>query len=527
LSGRHLIRSSALLLACCCSIAFSRASAQSATSLLPDATVLPSRAFRVRALASWNRYDALIGNGGSRNIGSLLSADSLGTAEIPAFGPSEDAIRGAAGVSNFRLNAGQLSAVADSRVLTAPLILEYGLSRRLTFGVVIPLVETRTSLAAGLNYKPGLANVGINGSAVVAANSAFVQSMTNAANALQSQLNQCKATPASCPFSSTQQTTAQGLIQSSNALAALYGASGNVPNQPFIPLDSSAVQAVIAARAQTLRSQYSDLLGADPITGTLTGAHGPAANAQMQAVLTALGHDTLQSIDRSSFGDITVGATYQFVNTYPDSATTVADGHHLRVAGNASYRLGTGEPANRNRFFDIGTGYGQPGVTAGLAADLQLVGNLSATATGSYTVQFGSVPVSRIPNLGNVAFPLDLPVSGTYSAGNVMSLSIVPRYRFSGNFGLTGQYSMVHVASDTYTADASSTSAIPVGAGLASATAQQIGFGLTYGTIMSLDRGPERIPFEVSFNHLETISASGGPTPKSIVTQVELRVYFR
>lgn len=490
--------------------------------------MLPSRAFRVRALTSWNRYDELLGNGGSRNIGALLSADSLGSADIPALAPAENAIRGAAGLSNFRLNAGQLSAVADSRVLTAPLILEYGLSRRLTFGVVIPLVETRTSLAAGLNYQPGLANVGINGSAVVAANSAFVQSATSAANALQSQLNSCRATPATCPFSSAQQVTAQGLIQSSNALAALYGASGTQPNQSFIPLDSSAVQAVIAGRAQTLHDQYSALLGADPIVGTLTGAHGPAANAQLQAILGALSHDTLQSIDRSSFGDITVGATYQFLNTYPDSGVTEPHGHYLRVAGNASYRIGTGEPANRNRFFDIGTGYGQPGVTGGLAADMQIAGKLSASAIGSYTAQFGTVPVSRVPNAGNGAFPLDLPTSGTYSAGNVMSLSIVPRYRLSGNFGLTGRYSMVHVASDTYTADAGSTSAVPVsaGAGAASATAQQLGFGLTYGTIMSLDRGPGRLPFEVSFNHLETLSASGGPTPKSVVSQIELRVYF-
>ncbi|HEY4215650.1 MAG TPA: hypothetical protein VGM67_00855 [Gemmatimonadaceae bacterium] len=477
---------------------------------------------------SFARNDALLGNGGDRNVGALLTADSLGSAQIPAFAPMENAIRDASGTSAFRLNAGQLSTAANSRVVTAPLILEYGLTSRMTIGVVVPVVETRTSLATGLNYKPGAANVGVNGSAVIAANAALIQSMTAAAAALQTQLATCQTSPSTCGLTSAQQSAAQSLIQNtttlSNALGALYG-TGTTEGRALIPLDSSAIQSVIGARVQSIRDQYNSLLGADPITGTLTGAHGPAANAQLQGLLTALGHDTLQSIDRSSIGDITVGATYQFLNTYSDTTVGAAAStarHSLRVAGNVAYRFGTGEPANRNRFFDLGTGYGQPGITGGLAADAQLVGNLSASLVGSYTAQFGSVAVSRIPNLGNYAFPLDLPVAGTYTAGNVVSFSAIPRYRFSGNFGLTGRYTYLHVGGDQYSAP----SAI-VGAGNAAATAQQLGLGLTYGTIMSLSRGPGRIPFEVSYNHLETISGSGGPTPKTFVDQIELRVYFR
>jgi hypothetical protein len=80
---------------------------------------------------------------------------------------------------------------------------------------------------------------------------------------------------------------------------------------------------------------------------------------------------------------------------------------------------------------------------------------------------------------------------------------------------------MVRVGADQYTGSGATS------AGVAAATAQQLGIGLTYGSIMSLDRGPGRIPFEVSFNHLETIAGSGGPTPKTFVDQIELRVYFR
>ena len=48
------------------------------TSLLPDATVLAPRSMRVRVLSAFTRYDDLLGNGGTRNLGSLLATDSLG-----------------------------------------------------------------------------------------------------------------------------------------------------------------------------------------------------------------------------------------------------------------------------------------------------------------------------------------------------------------------------------------------------------------------------------------------------------------
>ncbi|MGH7619194.1 MAG: hypothetical protein ACREPM_18400, partial [Gemmatimonadaceae bacterium] len=76
---RHLIRSSALLLLL--GVA-QRSAAQSTTSLLPDANLLPKRTLRIRGLTSWTRYDELLGTGAPvpRNIASTLATDSLGVA---------------------------------------------------------------------------------------------------------------------------------------------------------------------------------------------------------------------------------------------------------------------------------------------------------------------------------------------------------------------------------------------------------------------------------------------------------------
>jgi hypothetical protein len=269
----------------------------------------------------------------------------------------------------------------------------------------------------------------------------------------------------------------------------------------------------------------------------VTPAAGPAANFQLQNLLAAAGHDTVQSVDRSSIGDISIGATYQLLNTFGDTSAP-AGSRHVRLAVNGAFRIGTGEPGSRNRFFDFGTGYGQPGVVLGAAADAQLTRRVSGSVIGSYTLQLGSVAVSRVPNAANAAFPFGGPIPGTYSAGNVLAIAIIPRYRLAGNFNINAQYTLLYTAADQYTLGSAVASAssdtvditAPVQPtapfGLASSTAHQLGLGFSYSTVAGPDRGPGRIPFEVSFNHLETIAASGGPVAKSFRDQIELRVYI-
>jgi hypothetical protein len=526
-----MIRSGALLLLC---LLARRTAAQSTTSLLPDATVLPRGLLRIRMLAAWTRYDQLLGGGARGNLASGLATDSLTSSRVAALAGPEAAIRAASGLTAFRLTGGQVTAAADARVLTAPLIAEVGLSSRLTLGVVIPLVETRTTLDARLNPALGRANVGPNpalaNTAIQAQNTALVKSLITAAATLQARLTQCQTAPTSgtCTTLLAQQATAQSLIQTSgivsSALATLYGTSdAATPGQAFIPLASDASQTAIAARLQGIRDQYRSLLGSDPITGSVTGANAPGAYGQLQSLLTSAGRDTLQSTNRASIGDITIGAVYQLANTFTDTGASA--GRRYRLAANGAFRLGTGQPGNTNRLFDIGTGYGQSGVEAGVAGDLQLNTRWSASAVGSYTVQLGSVLVNRLPNTAGAIFPLAEAVPASYSAGNVMMLAVIPRYRLSGYFGLTGQYNIVHAGADQYTSTSAGTAAAT--AGFAASTAQQVGLGFTYSTIMAGDRAPGRIPFEVTFSHLETLTASGGPTPKAFRDQVELRVYFR
>ena len=525
---------SAVALAC---LLPQRAFAQSSTSLLTDATVLPRHGFEIGVQSRWTRFDQLLGGRlGNRPLGSNFSTDSLGTAQLASFGPSENAIRALTGNSAFRLTAGQLTTSANSRIVTAPLIVEYGLTSRITLGVVVPLVETRTVLVSRLNPRLGFANVGPNPNLIgnnYGATAALVQSFTTAAANLQTLLTQCQAAPSNAGCSAVLSDAPQLLSSSTafaNAIAALYGTDqATHPGQEYVPLTGSDLQKSINKQLQTFRAGYQTLLNTSAIADTsIAGAGGPAANAQLDTILAHAGYDTLGIADHSSIGDISIGATFQLANTFGDTIAAASGATMYRLAVNGTARIGTGQPGNRNRLFDNATGYGQPGVVVGAAGDVRFRRRYSLTGIASYTAQFGSVDVARIPNFENNIFPLGTPLSGTYSAGNTLSITAIPRVEIARFFSLSGQYQYLNVAADTYTpaGPGVSTAVFTSPPGMAAASAQQIGVGVAYSTVSSGEAGPGRLPFEVSFRHLETIAATGGPYPKTFQDQLSLRVYF-
>jgi hypothetical protein len=539
LSVRHIARSSAVLLLL---VAANRIGAQATNPLLPDATVLPSRGARIRSFAAFTRADELLGAGGLRNLASPLAIDSLGVDALPILAPAETTIRVASGLANFRLTAGNVVAVGNSRAVTAPLILEFGLTRRLTLGVVVPLVETRTTLGYQLNPELGRANVGpnpafgSNASSILTQNDAVVTSLRAAADSLRGRVATCAATPADpvCAPLAGQAAAIQALLQNTGTFASaierLYGTGENHPGQPLVPLKGDPAQVAIDAQFSEIQKSYQTFLTKAIVAGSLAAAAGPAANFQLQNLAVAFGHDSLASVDRSSIGDILVGATFQIANTFPDSAVRGDRRRHVRLAGNASFRIGTGQPGSRNRMFDYGTGYGQPGVILGLAGDAQFTPRFSASGVANYTLQFGTVDVARVPNANYSFFPLQFPVGGTFSAGNVLEFSAIPRYRLAGHFMINGQYSLLHTAADSYTLSAEP---LPSGVippsppfGNASWTAHQIGFGFSYSTAGGPEARPGAIPYEVLFTHVETIAGSGGPLRKTFRDAIELRVYL-
>ena len=529
---RQFIRSSAVLLICLHS---RRSVAQATTNPQVDASVLPRGIGAARLLSSWTRYDELVGSapglsGSPRNIAYSLNTDSVTSLVAPQLGPTEAAIRTLANDPAFRLTAGNLVATANSRIVTAPLILEYGLTHRLTIDAVIPLVETRSTVYGQLNPKFGAANVGPNPSLtntqIRASEAALVASFRSAATLLSQRLAQCQATPTpDCAAILAQPTAVQTLIQTTGntatAIEALYGGDATHPGQTFVPLAGTPVQNAIQARITGLITQYQTFLPTATITGTVAGAGGPGAAISFQQMLAAVGRDSLQSPSRTSIGDVSLGATLQVFNSFHDTTKT---GSQARLAVHGEFRFGTGEPAARNVLFDVPTGYGQPGVEVGAAGDVLFNRHVSATVLASYTAQLGSISVARVAGPADLLLPLTVAVPGTYTAGNVASLSIIPRWRIAGYFVFDGQYTITNTGADQYTPANTVASNTPLGA--ATATTQAVGFGFSYSTIGISNPVPRAVPYEMSFSHLETLYGSGGPVPKTFRDQVMLRVFL-
>ena len=483
-------------------------------------------------LSAWTRFDELFGTAPGRRESRATSAyslntDSLTVVRAPQLGPTETAIRAAGGRSDVSAHRRQIGrrgqfayrhGAADSRVRTA--------SKHLTIGVVVPLGRDANDSRSSSSIRSWAPRTWVptrrsRNSQLRASEASLVASFRSAAAALTQQLAQCQATPTpDCASLLAQQAAVQTLIQTTGstatAIETLYGSDDDAPGttvrsarqQPDPDGDPSAHLGLIA--------QYQSLLPTVSITGTVAGAGGPGARIDMQQLLANVGHDSLAIVGRTSIGDMSVGATLQLFNTFRDTMVGAAGApRRERRLPFRHRRAGESQQDVRHR-----DGVWPTGDRVGAASDMTFNRHVSATVLGSYTAQLGTIDVARVPNSANVLLPLTDPVPGTYSAGNVASISIIPRLRLAGYFVIDGQYSLTNVGGrpvrrrSTTDRHATPRSAPP----LAPRRSGRVRLLIFDDRHQQPRTG--RMPFEVSFSHLETIAGSGGPVPKTFRDQV-------
>lgn len=503
-----------------------------------DARTLPKGTVRFRVLNAWTRfedvYDAAADSANHLHpLGNAFSSGMLGVREIPSLLPAQNALRTLTGDPNLQLNVGQLVSSADSRVVTTPFTLEYGVTNRLTVGVMVPLVQTRTTVFVELNPRqraPGhvprgvsLANVGpnparLNNSNAVSANSALLAEMGRAHSALQSYLDGCQSS-GSCSAQAVAQAN-QLLAQTasdSSAVATLYGVDTQA--SPFAPY--GPVQTTIVSNLTALQNSVNSLLGSAYAFGAPSGAQALAALQQLQQLATAvpgIGYDSLGSPDRIGVGDVEVSAAFKLLDSFGDSTRHTG----LRALMRGVVRLPTGLPSFGSTPFEVGTGTHQTGGDLAAIVDAKFSRRFMTTLAAQYTAYFTNAAILRVPNSDYALFPLQPAVPGTWREGNALQLEATPRIQLTSYFSFHGAYAMRHQAAPQYTtADGS---AAPV---FDATTEQRVGVGFEYSTVSQYITGRASFPFEVVFTHLETLAATGGVTPKYRRDQLEFRIYYR
>lgn len=545
---RRVLRLAALAGAAWCSAA--RADAQATLSHTEDAAPIPRGSLRLRVMNAWTRWDQQFGVGGLVSLGDPLSADPLGAAQLPRLTPIQTSLQALAADPALKLSLGRLITRADSRIVTTPVALELGVTRRLSVGVLVPVVETRRTVSVRVNDASGTpANVGLvpAGQARLTAaqlNGAAYQGYQAAAASLGALITACRANPGAGGCAAFNADPAGA--QAAQALAARFAAAAqslgtdsstahlapraggvfaleielqrnalNLLLQRYLGAGTATVGPVFFASTDF---SYQDLQGGAGANGLLAGPYGG-------------GIDSIRTTNRIGFGDISVGAQYLLFDHFQRDTLPLA-GLQSRLAIGGAVRFATSRADTATNLVDIGTGEGA-GVEVHGALDV-IRGRVGATVATRYVKSFAREVSAVLYGDPEAAFPLPAFGRRRRTAGDAFALDLTPRYLLSETFALDGHYGLERTGATTYddalgaTADQPAFCAyVSCGAPAGAArTAQQLGVGLRYSTVDAFARGRAPYPVEVSFTHLTTVTGDPG-VPKLSRDQIQLRLFYQ
>ena len=515
-----------------------------------DATPIPGGWLRFSVGNAWTRFDSRFGEDNAMiPLGAELSTDSLGPRELPRIAPIEGALQTLTNNPAQRLTFGRLEVRSDARIVTTPFALEYGVTRRISIGVMVPMVQTRRTAQVRVNQRATgdttkTSNVGIlpaAGRATAATNNAaFVTSLTQAATSLTGLLTRCAQNPAAAecnPVRGKETDAAAAAKRASDFAGAVATAYGITPQTAVVaPLENSQLAKTIEAQRAALAAQIATYL-----PGTTISALGTVATTEFSYVdlqgregtpgllgsTLGGGLDSISTTERIGIGDVEVRARVLLIDrTQRDSLP--ARGAQVRLAVGGIARFATSRPDSARNLVDIGTG---EGAGAEVRSVLDVAGKrVGATIAARYAKSFARsvrVPLVGYP-IGGFPYPEFGEVSRT--AGDVFGLDVTPRVFVGEWLAFEGEYGMERIGAPTFTGAAESpcsacvvteSSVLPI-----ETTVQRLGLGVRYSTVDSFLRGRARYPVEVSYRHLETITGEGGPA-KQFRDQLQLRIYYR
>jgi hypothetical protein len=515
-----------------------------------DASPVPQGMMRVRITTGWTRFDERFIPGGREPLGAQFSSDAFGTQQLPGLIPVEQGLKSLANDPTVRLSLGQLDARSDSRVVVTPIALEFGVTRRLSIGLLVPIVQTRQAIQLRVNQGADTTrrgNVGFVpvGSRIAAAsqNAAVYGAFKAAADSLNKLLMQCPSSPTASGCAAVLANTADAALARQRAQDFADGV--------IKALGSDSASTVLAPRAQSSlanaidvkRTEVNALIqkylgaGAGSTSGIFTtptyltyidlqGRDGTPG--LLQSALGG-GLDSIRTVNRLGTGDISVGAQYLLMDRFQRD-TLPLRGVQSRLMVGGSVRFATSILDSSRAIVGYETGDGA-GVEVKSALDV-VKGKLGGTVAARFIKSFArTVPVALIDFPG-VTFPQAIVGSTSRTAGSIMGLDITPRYLPDEYFAIDGHYGVERIGATLY--DFGPSGPMCTGCEFLSAylpntaarLTQRIGLGFRYSTVEAYLRGRSSFPVEVSYTHLETITGDPG-LPKLTRDQVQLRLFFR
>ena len=308
------------------------ASAQLPPAPLPlsntgDARTLPKGTVLFRVLNAWTRFDDVFDAAADsahhlHPLGDAFSAKQLGVRQFPALAAAEGALRTLTGDPNLTLSLGKAFATANTRMVTTPFMLEYGLTDRLTIGAMVPVVQTHSTVFVELNpqrLSPRRLGGGFGANVGPSAHpdlKAILDQLSAAATDLKTFIDNCTAangcTDAQRQAATDVRTSVQDDIA---AIGVLYGAAST-----FSPFGEG--QAAVRKQLDNLASSVGSITGNTYTFNAPAGANAVAALFQLQQLATdptLAAYDSLGSPDRIGIGDVEVSARFKLVDGFGDT----------------------------------------------------------------------------------------------------------------------------------------------------------------------------------------------------------------
>ncbi len=524
--------------------------AQVYASHTDDAAPVPKGVLRVKVSTVWTRFDERFTAAGRRPLGDDIATDSLGSRQFPLLTPVEQGLQALTNSPATRLSFGRLAARTDVRIVTTPIAFEYGVSKRLSIGVLVPLVQTRRNIQLRVNQdslgrldSTSSGNVGwvpdrLRRDAAVA-NQAVFSGFQRAADSLGKLIANCPANPNAAGCATVLANTADATStrtaaqQFANAVKAALGTDSttayvaprtsgdletrirdqrtllNAKVQKYLGAGAGAASDVFSTASPF---SYIDLQGRNGIPGLLESPLGG-------------GLDSIQTTNSLKLNGFTIGAQYLLLDNFQLDTLPVR-GVQTRIVVGGAYRFQPQFPDSARRLGTVSDGDGS-GIEVRSAMDV-ITGRLGATIAGRFVK---SLPRTLDgPALGDPEAFYVSPAFGpvTSTAGTIIGLDVTPRLLFGDWFALDGHYGYERRGATTYDVSAATATCAPCqpfSPNTSARSSQFVGLGLRYSTADAYLRGMAKTPVEVSYTHLEAITGDPG-APRVRRDQVQMRLYF-
>lgn len=517
-----------------------------------NAIPLPRGGFRYLVSGLWNDYDQVFSpkpSGGGITRSPLLgplSMEQAGVALLPQLATTQQLLQTLTGEPGYAMSLGRLEASGEVRQSIAPLGIEYGVTRRLSLGVLIPYAESRDVTQLLLNRVGTGANVGLNPAVLggtvstsAVANGLLAGQLDQARAKLTDEITRCTdAMATGCEaIRANPQATQQLLTQAQtirDGIVAVYGTAAT-RGARFVPLVGSQAQTKVVNSIDGLRTDFAKYgisgipEGVAPAAATVVLGPGGMAYIGTDSSM-GVGYARLGNTRRAGVGDIDLAATFLLYDTFGADQLrrleTSARGVRSVVSG--GWRFGTAGADRTEDAFDVPIGEGANAVLLRSTTDFIWSRHLWVSATLRATKPLSDQMAVVLPQR-NLEATFATPVEighAERSLGMRSDLEITPRLSIGDFFGVSGAYILRRWGEDRYDAGSTGKEQAPTSASVVpSRTLQAAAFGVTFSTLASYARRRSRIAAEVMYTHTLPISASGAIVPAVATDRLALRIY--